>query len=97
MAVAATRVDVTSTATSVASVTAGETIEAADYKARRYLIKNKTGTASVFIGGSGLTTGNGFEWEVGDGALTVDLEAGETLYAIVATGTQTLHVLQVGR
>lgn len=96
MAVAATRVDVTSTVTTVASVPAGD-IEQADYRIRRYLIKNKTATASVFVGGSGLTTGNGFEWEVGDGALVVDLEPGETLLAVVATGTQTLHVLQVGR
>lgn len=60
------------------------------------VLKNVTGTASVFLGPSGVTTANGFEWAPADGPLSIDLGREEKLYGIVAVTTQTLHVLATG-
>lgn len=69
-----------------------------DFRSTRVLLKNLTSTAPVFLGGDNtVTAGNGFQWDVSDGALEVTLEPGETLYGIVATTPQTLHVLGAGR
>lgn len=57
-------------------------------------IRNK-GTASVYLGGAGVTTGNGFELAAGE-SLSVDLAEGERLYAIAASGTVPVHVLRTG-
>jgi len=69
----------------------------ADFGTKRALIKNLTGTASVFLGPQGVTTANGFQWDVADGPLEVELEPGEAIYGIVAATPQTLHVLAQGR
>lgn len=95
MAVIATRVDVGTSAVALATVPASSDI--GDWPLRRFVLKNLTSTTSVWVGGSGTTTGNGFEWTPSDGPLEVQLEPGESLYAIVAAGTQTIHVLQSGR
>lgn len=68
-----------------------------DYRSRKFLLKNITGTATVFVGPSGVTTGTGFAWAVSDGPLEVELEPGESLYGIVASTSQTVHVLRQGR
>lgn len=52
-------------------------------------IKN-AGAASVFLGGSGVTTTTGLDLASG---ATVGLTVHESLYGIVATGTVTVHVL----
>lgn len=52
-------------------------------------------TASVFLGGTGVTTTTGFELTAGS-SISMDLGQGEQLFGIVATGTQTVHVLRTG-
>lgn len=46
-----------------------------------------SGGATVFIGGPTVTTSNGFELEAKE-TQRFDIEARESLYGIVATGTQ---------
>jgi hypothetical protein len=87
---------VTSTATLIAQNPRTSTSEG-DFSSLRFIIKNITASASIFLGGSNVTTGNGFQWDVADGALEIELEPGEALYGIVASASQTLHVLQSGR
>lgn len=96
MAIVASRPAILTTEVLIASNAATDAGEA-DARTRRYVVKNVTGTAAVFLGPSGVTTSNGFQWDIADGPLTVDLEPGESLYGIVASTTQTLHVLQGGR
>lgn len=60
------------------------------------MIQNPAGGASVFLGGPGVTTTDyGYEVVAG-GDVGVELLKGETLYAVVATGTITVNVLKVG-
>lgn len=62
----------------------------------RVVIRN-AGTALVYLGPSTLTIGTGFEVLAGDAVtLTLD-QAAETVYGIVATGTETVHVLESRR
>lgn len=68
-----------------------------DETTRRFLLKNATGTASVFLGPQGVTTATGFEWTTTAGPIEVEIEPGEKLYGIVAATPQTLHVLGQGR
>ena len=58
------------------------------------LVRNR-GSASVFIGAINVTTTTGYELSTGE-AVTADLRPGDALYAIAASGTQTVHVLEVG-
>lgn len=83
----------------MASVTAGqvsvgtvatEIVPAAGSGSRVRLL-NKGGT-SVFIGPSGVATTTGFELAASEAADLV-LEAGESVYGIVAAGTETVHYL----
>lgn len=101
MAIAATRPAVTTSATLVAANTLADDttlMPVHDWARRSFLVKNMTGTASVFLGTSGVTAAApAFEWAVADGPLMIDLEPGEELYGIVAATTQTLHVLRQGR
>lgn len=93
MATAASRVSVTTSATAVATLATG----GADIDARSFLLSNATATESVFVGPSGVTTANGFEWKTTHPPLSITLEPGESLYGIVATNAQTVHVLSTGR
>lgn len=68
-----------------------------DYRSRTFLLKNVTASATVFLGASGVATGTGFAWAAADGPLEVELEPGESLYGIVASTPQTIHVLRQGR
>lgn len=68
----------------------------AEQREQSFLIKNKTNTESVYLGGEAVTTATGLEWATTDGSLSVDLKFREKLYGIVATNTQTLHVLENG-
>lgn len=89
MSVTADRVSVT---TSVTAIVTNDS-----HRLLRFVIKNFTASASVFVGGSDITTGaDSFEWETSDSPLEIELEQGETLYGRVATTTQVLHVLQGG-
>jgi hypothetical protein len=49
-------------------------------------------TATVYLGGSGVTT-SGYGLPTGC-SVTIDLDSGESLYGIVASGTQTVHTLK---
>lgn len=60
------------------------------------VMKNRTSTESVFLGGSAVTTATGYEWQTTDGPISVDLAYREKLWGIVAVATQTLHVLKAG-
>lgn len=89
------------TVTTTASVIAENTRDAPatdDWGTRAFLLKNKTATASVFLEvGAVATLASGFEWEITDGPLEIELEPGEQLSAIVAAGTQEIHILRSGR
>jgi hypothetical protein len=97
---AVTHVPVGTTATLLAAHPESATADAShrEWSARRYLAKNVTATTTVYVGGTdAVTTANGFAWEATDGALAFTLEPGESMYAIVASGSQTVHVLGTGR
>jgi hypothetical protein len=51
-------------------------------------------TVDVYLGDSGVTTGNGAKLTAGD-SIEIDLDPRESLYAITATNV-TLHVLRGG-
>jgi hypothetical protein len=95
MAVAATRVNIGTSAGVLASNPASSA--EGDFRTVRVLLKNATGTAPVFVGGSGLTAANGFQWDVADGPLALVLEPGESISGIVASVTQAIHVIIEGR
>ena len=60
---------------------------------RTVLLENR-GTGSIFIGGSTVTTANGYEWDAGKEA-GIDLEPSDELWA-VASSSQQVQVLQFG-
>lgn len=94
MSVVASRPSVTTSATKIAENTSGDST---DVSTLSFVLKNLTASASIYVGPSGVTTSNGFEWAVSDGPLSIDLEPGEELYGIVASTSQTVHVLKAGR
>ena len=47
----------------------------------------------VYLGGPDVTTSNGYLLEKDDGASVIDIPINEKLYAVVATGTETVSVL----
>lgn len=65
------------------------------YSGARLHVRNISGTVSAFLGGSDVTATTGYELPVG-GVLDVTLDAGETLYAVVAVGTVRIDVLRAG-
>ena len=79
-----------STQTSV--TTAATLLVAADNINRQIYIHAISNTA-IYLGGSTVTTSTGFVLEKDDGYLALNIPIGETLYAIVATGTETVTVL----
>ena len=79
-----------STQTSV--TTTATLLVAADNVNRQVYIHAASNTA-IYLGGSTVTTSTGFILEKDDGYLALNIPIGETLYAIVATGTETVTVL----
>lgn len=82
----------------VVNGTAGTEIAAADdYRAKTFLVKNVTGSATVTLTRD--TDATGLDWDPGDGVLSITLEPGEQLLGTVASGKpdQTIHTLSVGR
>lgn len=70
----------------VAVATTATLIIAGDPIARSAVVVGNRGAASVFVGGSGVTTATGFEVKAGlDGYFHLD--PGEALYGIVAAAT----------
>lgn len=88
MAVKQAQVSVTSSATLLDQTMSG--IERV-----AMLVRNR-GTAAVYLGGSDVSSANGLQVDVGE-AVTVEAETYVLgLYARAASGTHTVHVLQVG-
>lgn len=54
-------------------------------------------TKTVYVGGSAVSTTTGVRWSATPGVWHFDLEPGEALYAIVATGTEPIDVIVNGR
>lgn len=74
-------------ATAQASVATTPTlIIAGDTNARSTVVVGNRGAASVFVGGSAVTTATGFEVKAGLDTF-VNLDPGEALYGAVAVGT----------
>lgn len=81
MAVSSGQVSVGTSATSIVSASNGASVR----------VRN-AGSAAVFLGPSGVTTSNGYELAAGS-AVDLVLEAGEEVFGIVATGSETVHFL----
>jgi hypothetical protein len=60
------------------------------------LVQNPSGGASVYLGGSDVTTNSYGYVLVGGADLSIDLLFGESLYGVVASSTQTVRVLRQG-
>lgn len=54
------------------------------------------GSATIYLGGSDVTTANGVPVLPGSWSPGLPLPRGESLYGIVATGTQEARVLEIG-
>lgn len=65
------------------------------YNGDSVIIQN-LGTASVYLGGTGVTTSSyGYELQVNN-SLAIDLRDNEPIYGIVTAGTITVNVLTAG-
>jgi hypothetical protein len=60
------------------------------------LVQNPAGGVNVFIGGTGVTSASYGYLLVGGSAFAIDLQAGEGLYGVVASGTQSVSVIRQG-
>ncbi len=58
------------------------------------LATNRHATVSVYLGPSGVDS-TGYEIKAGE-SVSIDLYPGESIYAVAASGTVTVHVLEVG-
>lgn len=55
------------------------------------------GSAAVYVGGPGVTTSTGYKLDAGE-SVAIDTDSpGDVAYGVVATGTETVHVLRAGR
>lgn len=88
MAVAAARVNVATSATRL------DTAESDSTAGRSVLVRNR-GAAAVNLGASGVTTATGYQLDAGE-TVAIDLDPGEQLHGICASGTVACHVLQRG-
>jgi hypothetical protein len=75
------------------SVTTTATLLVASAVVNRNVLIHSISNTAIYLGGSTVTTANGFLFEKDDGYLSVTVPANETLYAIVATGTETVSCL----
>lgn len=53
------------------------------------------GASSIYVGADDVTTATGYEVEAGD-VVAFDLDQGENLYGVTASGTCIMHVLEGG-
>jgi hypothetical protein len=94
MAINGTRVTVGTTATLLTPT--GFTNPISSNQQGISLLVQNPSSVTVFIGGSDVTTtGYGFALAVNQ-SIAVDLQSDELLYAVVASGTQTVNVLRQG-
>lgn len=82
MAIAGSRVTTTTTATLIASAGSGKSV----------ILKNVDGSASVHLGGSGVTASDGFTLVAG-ASIEMDLTQNDALYGITSSGSVIVHVL----
>jgi hypothetical protein len=63
----------------------------------RFAIKNVDGAITVYLGGSNVTNAgaNGYELIAG-ASIAMDLYAGDELYAVAASGTPSIRILEIG-
>jgi hypothetical protein len=61
----------------------------------RLHVRNPSATVSVFLGGSAVTAGTGYELPPG-ASVAITLDADEEVFAAVAVGTLDVHVLRGG-
>lgn len=89
MALTHAQVSVGTTATLLSAAVSGR-------DGQTLLVQNPTGGVNVFIGGAGVTTSSyGYLLTAGS-AFAIDLQDGETLYAVVSTSTQAVGVIRQG-
>ena len=86
MAVVGVRVTVADSATLIAT---------GDVAGTRVVLRAPSGGVTVSLGGSNVTTSNGFNLTAGE-PLSIDLDSGEKLYGVVASSTQVVHTLASG-
>jgi hypothetical protein len=75
------------------SVTTTATLLVASAVVNRTVLIHSISNTAIYLGASTVTTSNGFLFEKDDAYLSVTVPANETLYAIVATGTETVSCL----
>lgn len=89
MAITTGQVSVGTTATALS------TAESDDRSGSSICVSNPSGGSTVYLGPAGVTTGNGFALDAG-ASMAFDLQPGELIYGIVASGTVTVSVLRTG-
>jgi len=82
-------VSVGTTATLLSAVAAGR-------DGQTVLVQNPAGGASVYLGGTGVTTASYGYLLVGGSAFAIDLQDAEALYGVVASSTQSVSVIRQG-
>jgi hypothetical protein len=75
------------------SVTTSPTLLVEKDETNRYVYLHVVGNATVFIGGSDVSTSNGLNTEKHTTPLEIFLPINERLYGIVDTGTEDVRVL----
>lgn len=75
------------------TVTTTATLLVAADNINREAVIHSVSNTTIYLGGSDVTTANGLIFEKGDGALHVHIPINETLYAVVAVGTEDVRVL----
>lgn len=88
MAVLTSRIDVTSTQIQVNSTS--------DPANSAGLMITNRGTAAVYLGATGVTTATGWQLDAGASVSVEDYNSRDAIFAIAASGTQTLHVIRFG-
>lgn len=89
MAVSSAQVTVGTTATLLTAVEA-------DTQAGSTLVITNASAVAVFIGPATVTTTTGLSLAAGATLPRFELNAGESVYGVVATGTAAVHVLRTG-
>lgn len=87
-------VSTAATVSTTASKVAGVSTTAGAIRAGACILVN-LGGATVYLGGSNVTTANGFPVDPG-GNFSGEIKDGDDLYAVVASGTVACRVLQIG-
>lgn len=82
-------VSVTTAATLLSTASAGR-------DGQTVLVQNPSGGANVYLGGTGVTSASYGYLLVAGSAFAIDLQAGESLFGVVASSTQSVSVIRQG-